>query len=151
MFSDENSETFYRRNRHQSGQKSHSTLANVEWLCFLRFIEYRTYSTTQFPTPSICHQHIVKISDKSHRWTICGVGRPTSKSRPNSYNFTIDMEINQQYLRRHLPWDRSNLFDLIIYWLIEEKANANWQIMITNECVSTKMSVHCTRWDNPKI
>ena len=47
--------------------------------------------TTQFqysnyPT-SICHQHNLKISDKSHKYTICGVG--TSKSRSNLYKFTI--------------------------------------------------------------
>ena len=54
---------------------------------FLQFLEWRAYSTTQFTTTSICHQRIVKISDKSHKWSICGVG--TSKSRLNLYKFTI--------------------------------------------------------------
>ena len=72
--------TFYRRNRHQSGQTSNSTLIfGIHWIEWI--LSY------QFTTTSICHQHIVNVSDKLHKYTICGVG--TSKLRPNQYELTI--------------------------------------------------------------
>mgnify|MGYP001802827634 CR=1 FL=1 len=42
-------------------KKSHSST-----LIFCNFLN-SAYSTTQFTTTSICHQHIVKISDKLHK------------------------------------------------------------------------------------
>ena len=34
---------------------------------FLQFLEYSAYSSTQCTTTSICHPHIPKFSDKSHK------------------------------------------------------------------------------------
>ena len=88
--------TFDQKNRHQSLQNSRS---------MLQFLEWGAYSTTKLTTTAICHQHIVKFSDKSHKKTICGVS--TSKSSRNLYKLAIQwslkfafiycVEINRQY------------------------------------------------------
>ena len=74
-------------------------------LFLLQYFEENVYSTTQFTTASICNKQTVKVSDKSYKYTIYGLG--TSKFRNNLYRFTII-----QYSFRQAFWTANTHFAL---------------------------------------